>query len=191
MREAATRRAQLLAVILTASLLALALHSPNRADGSHSFSYVQYVAQHSGKCIDVNTAGGTGNGQKAQQWSCGLVFNQQFAVESIPSTSFHRIKVRHTGKCLDVTGANYANGTPIQQWDCNYSPAAYNQHFLIPVEYGISQIRTRLYGNKCFDITNGSASDGAIVQIWDCNPANPGHQRFRADVLADVTAPTL
>jgi hypothetical protein len=26
-------------------------------------------------------------------------------------------------KCLDVQGANFANGTPVQLWDCNGTPA--------------------------------------------------------------------
>ncbi len=63
------------------------------------------------------------------------------------------------GRCLDVAGANPANGTAVQLWDCN----------------GTAAQRWTFDGNavqalgKCLDVAAASRTDGARVQIYDCN----------------------
>ncbi|MFI2651811.1 chitosanase [Micromonospora fulviviridis] len=74
------------------------------------------------------------------------------------------------GKCVDVAGANPANGTPVQLWDCNGTPA---QAWMV----GNADGSIRALG-KCLDVTAASSADGAKVQLYDCN--GTGAQKWAA-----------
>jgi beta-glucanase (GH16 family) len=63
------------------------------------------------------------------------------------------------GKCVDVAGANSANGTPVQLYDCNGTGA---QRWTIG---GDGTIRAL---GKCLDVSDRSTANGALVQVWDC-----------------------
>ena len=63
------------------------------------------------------------------------------------------------GKCADVAGANSANGTRIQLWDCN--------------------------GTVAQRWTMGT--DGTRVQLWDCN--GTGAQRWQATAARELVNP--
>jgi beta-glucanase (GH16 family) len=82
------------------------------------------------------------------------------------------------GKCLDVAGANPANGTQVQLWDCNGTAA---QNWTRP---GDGTIRAL---GKCLDVSGGSTADGARVQIWDCN--GTGAQRWTYTAARDIVNP--
>ncbi|KAF8981382.1 hypothetical protein BDQ17DRAFT_1337346 [Cyathus striatus] len=105
----------------------------------------------------------------------------------------------NTNKCLDVKGAVYANGTPVQIYDCNGTPA---QSWSI--NRGGTQIRVAAPANgvgmkiwtcydnlpaqtwtyttsntialsvqgQCLDLTNGSLTNGNQVQTWQCTASN-------------------
>jgi hypothetical protein len=64
------------------------------------------------------------------------------------------------GKCLDVAGANSADGTQVQLYDCNGTNA---QKWTRP---GNGTVRAL---GKCLDVSGGSTADGARVQLWTCN----------------------
>jgi glucosylceramidase len=64
------------------------------------------------------------------------------------------------GKCIDVAGANSADGTAVNLYDCNGSTA---QQWSRPGDGTI-----RAFG-KCLDVTSGSTADGAKTQLWTCN----------------------
>jgi glucosylceramidase len=64
------------------------------------------------------------------------------------------------GKCVDVAGANSADGTQVQLYDCNGTAA---QQWSRP---GDGTIRAL---GKCLDVSGGSTADGAKVQLWTCN----------------------
>ncbi|MEV0534461.1 ricin-type beta-trefoil lectin domain protein [Kitasatospora sp. NPDC050463] len=69
-------------------------------------------------CADIDHAW-TGNGTAALLWNCadqGAAPNQQFTLGT--DGSLHVL-----GKCLDVTGGATADGSPVNLWDCNGSPA--------------------------------------------------------------------
>ncbi|MGW5327002.1 lectin [Streptomyces sp. NPDC004014] len=63
------------------------------------------------------------------------------------------------GKCLDVTGANSANGTAVQLYDCNGTAA---QQWTVGTDGMIRAL------GKCLDVTGNSTTNGARLQIWDC-----------------------
>ncbi|WP_378789853.1 lectin [Nonomuraea fastidiosa] len=74
------------------------------------------------------------------------------------------------GKCVDVAGAETANGTPIQLWDCNGTAA---QSWTWNSDGSVRAL------GKCMDVTAGSTANGAKVQLYDCN--GTGAQRWTYD----------
>jgi beta-glucanase (GH16 family) len=79
------------------------------------------------------------------------------------------------GKCLDVAGANTANGTPVQLWDCNSTGA---QKWTVGADGSLQAL------GKCLDVPGGSTADGAMLQLWDCN--GTGAQKWRIEAARDV-----
>ena len=79
------------------------------------------------------------------------------------------------GKCVDVAGANSANGTPVQLWDCNGTAA---QQWTVQSDGSIRAL------GKCLDVPSGSTADGAKLQLWDCNGS--GAQRWRVEAALDI-----
>ncbi|MEV1008025.1 ricin-type beta-trefoil lectin domain protein [Streptomyces sp. NPDC049881] len=65
-----------------------------------------------------------------------------------------------SGTCLDVAGGNSANGTPVQIWGCNDTPA---QRW---TAYADGTLRAL---GKCLDVTNLGTGNGAPVALWGCN----------------------
>jgi beta-glucanase (GH16 family) len=82
------------------------------------------------------------------------------------------------GKCVDVAGANPANGTPVQLWDCNGTNA---QNWTIGTDGTIRAL------GKCMDVTAGATGNGAKVQLYDCN--GTGAQQWRANAAHDIVNP--
>jgi len=80
------------------------------------------------------------------------------------------------GKCVDVAGANSANGTAVQLYDCNNSAA---QQWTIGTDGTIRAL------GKCLDVSGGSTADGAVVQLYDCNGS--GAQAWQATASHDIT----
>ncbi|MEY9947573.1 ricin-type beta-trefoil lectin domain protein [Kitasatospora sp. GAS1066B] len=64
------------------------------------------------------------------------------------------------GKCADVAGANTANGTAIQLYDCNGTAA---QQWTLP---GDGTVRAL---GKCLDVTAAGTANGTRTQLYDCN----------------------
>ena len=79
------------------------------------------------------------------------------------------------GKCVDVAGANPANGTAVQLWDCNGTAA---QQWTVG---GDGTIRAL---NKCLDVTSAGTADGTRIQLWDCN--GTAAQRWTANAARDI-----
>ncbi|WP_020518860.1 glycoside hydrolase family 16 protein [Catelliglobosispora koreensis] len=82
------------------------------------------------------------------------------------------------GKCVDVAGANPANGTQVQLWDCNGTNA---QRWTVGTDGTIRAL------GKCLDVSGGSTANGARVQLWDCN--GTGAQRWTYTAARDLVNP--
>jgi beta-glucanase (GH16 family) len=82
------------------------------------------------------------------------------------------------GKCVDVAGANPADGTAVQLWDCNGTNA---QRWTIGTDGTIRAL------GKCLDVSGGSTADGARVQLWTCN--GTGAQRWTVTAARDIVNP--
>src|SRR5882757_3185520 len=64
------------------------------------------------------------------------------------------------GKCVDVSGANTANGTAVQLWDCNGTGA---QQWNVGTDGTIRAL------GKCLDVTSAGTANGSTIQLYDCN----------------------
>jgi glucosylceramidase len=79
------------------------------------------------------------------------------------------------GKCVDVAGANSANGTAVQLWDCNGSAA---QQWTRGTDGTLRAL------GKCLDVTGMSTANGAQLQLWDCTGS--GAQTFQVTAGGDI-----
>ena len=82
------------------------------------------------------------------------------------------------GKCLDVAGANSADGTTVQLYDCNGTGA---QNWTRSTDGTIKAL------GKCLDVSAGSVADGAKVQLWTCNGS--GAQQWTYSAAKDLVNP--
>ncbi|MEU1012520.1 ricin-type beta-trefoil lectin domain protein [Streptomyces sp. NPDC005890] len=63
------------------------------------------------------------------------------------------------GKCLDVAGADSADGTSVQLYDCNGTNA---QQWTVGSDGTIRAL------GKCLDVTGNATADGSKAQLWTC-----------------------
>jgi hypothetical protein len=70
------------------------------------------------------------------------------------------VRSAFVGKCMDVSGANSANGTHVQLWDCN------NTNAQVWTQYSDGTLRAL---GKCLDATANGTTNGTKLEIWDCN----------------------
>ncbi|MFG3200398.1 lectin [Streptomyces sp. NPDC048192] len=82
------------------------------------------------------------------------------------------------GKCLDVAGADSADGTPVQLYDCNGTSA---QQWTVGSDGTIRAL------GKCLDVTGNSTADGAKVQLWSCTGG--ANQKWTVTAAHDIVNP--
>ncbi|KAF8999269.1 ricin B lectin domain-containing protein [Cyathus striatus] len=80
----------------------------------------------------------------------------------------------HIDKCLDVRGAKLENGTPVQIYDCNGTPA---QNWYI--NRGSTKIQLA-NTNFCLD-AGSNPGNGIGMKIWQCYDNLPAHQWWFTD----------
>ncbi len=82
------------------------------------------------------------------------------------------------GKCVDVAGANSANGTAVQLYDCNGTNA---QQWTVGTDGTIRAL------GKCLDVTNDGTANGSTLQLWDCS-GGP-NQQWTVTAAHDIVNP--
>lgn len=82
-----------------------------------------------------------------------------------PITSNSRFVINDTF-CIDAPGGKTDNGTRVQIWKCNETPA---QNF--GMNWGTKQI-IHAPSRKCLDVKEGSSANGAEIVFWDCHDGN-------------------
>ncbi|MDC2960185.1 MULTISPECIES: ricin-type beta-trefoil lectin domain protein [Streptomyces] len=82
------------------------------------------------------------------------------------------------GKCLDVAGADSADGTAVQLYDCNGTAA---QQWTVG---GDGTVRAL---GKCLDVTGNSTADGAKAQLWTCTGG--ANQKWTVTAAHDIVNP--
>ena len=105
----------------------------------------------------------------------GMVYTRRQAAVPRPEI-FFQIANRASGRCLDITGAAAANGTAIEQWDCNGGDW---QKWSYDVKTGL--IRSKQNARYCLD-NGGQFANGAKLILWQC--VGNANQRFTADTSA-------
>ncbi|MFF7754547.1 ricin-type beta-trefoil lectin domain protein [Streptomyces sp. NPDC007971] len=109
-------------------------------------------------------------------------FPQQLVVDSVSVTTSNDaagVPIRGlAGKCVDVAGANPANGTPVQLYDCNGTGA---QQWTVGSDGTIRAL------GKCLDVTGNGTADGSTVQLWDCT-GGP-NQKWAVSAAHDIVNP--
>ncbi|MFG2971060.1 ricin-type beta-trefoil lectin domain protein [Streptomyces sp. NPDC048288] len=82
------------------------------------------------------------------------------------------------GKCLDVAGANSADGTAVQLYDCNGTSAQ---------QWTRGSDGTLRALGKCLDVTGNSTADGAKLQLWTCSGG--ANQQWTVSSANDIVNP--
>src|SRR5262249_33517823 len=86
--------------------------------------------------------------------------------ESIVVGNFYNFgTLSHPGSCMDARARASANGTQIQEWTCNGTPA---QSFKVNGGGGVYTLVNTDNG-KCVDVNARGTANGTKVQLWDCN----------------------
>ncbi|KAF7773527.1 CAZyme family CBM13 [Agaricus bisporus var. burnettii] len=91
-----------------------------------------------------------------------------------PTPSFQIHPNGNTAKCLDVQGDIIENGTPVQIYDCNGTPA---QNWIIVPGEGHVQLAAT---NHCLD-AGATPVDGTKMKIWECFDNLPAQDWFYTD----------
>lgn len=123
----------------------------------------------------ASTAAGATAANPAQQWT-PVITAHGIAFES----------VAHPGRVLDLTAGSTANGTRLQLWQANNSPAqafalAPTTDTLPNGTYTLTVANT----NLAIDVANASYASGANVQVFQSN--NSGAQKWNVARNADGT----
>ncbi|MFC7865821.1 RICIN domain-containing protein [Streptomyces murinus] len=109
-------------------------------------------------------------------------FPAQLVVDSVSVTTSDTaagLPIRGlAGKCADVAGANSANGTPVQLYDCNGTAA---QSWTVGSDGTIRAL------GKCLDVTDRGTADGSTVQLWDCTGG--ANQKWTVTGAHDIVNP--
>ncbi|MEG4631744.1 RICIN domain-containing protein [Microcoleus sp. AR_TQ3_B6] len=82
--------------------------------------YVEIVAKHSGKALDVDNAS-SARGANVQQWERNYSQAQQWRLQDAGDGYFYIIN--KTGKALEVEGGSTENSANVRQWDLNNTNA--------------------------------------------------------------------
>ncbi|MEU0181737.1 RICIN domain-containing protein [Streptomyces sp. NPDC006207] len=82
------------------------------------------------------------------------------------------------GKCVDVAGANPANGTPVQLYDCNGTAAQ---------QWTAASDGTLRALGKCLDVKDFGTADGSQLQLWDCGGGT--NQKWVLSGARDIVNP--
>ncbi|MEW2546875.1 ThuA domain-containing protein [Streptomyces sp. NPDC047002] len=78
--------------------------------------------------------------------------------------SWYALSPAASQKCVDARAAATADGTAVQQYDCNGTAA--QQYQLADTGGGYVRIGNRADPAKALDVTDVSTADGAPVQLW-------------------------
>ncbi|KAF7796197.1 hypothetical protein EIP86_007371 [Pleurotus ostreatoroseus] len=135
-----------------------------------------------GLCLDL-TNGNTADGTQVQTWSCtdnnnNQVWNLGGTTPPPPPPPASNVVQLHpngdSSKCLDVRAAEYANGTPVQIYDCNGTPA---QNWIL--ERGSTSVKVN-GTNFCLD-AGASPANGVQMKIWQCYDNLPAQEWYYTD----------
>jgi len=128
----------------------------------------EFIAAHSGKCMEVMNAA-TANGAAIQQSDCTGQPQQLWTLKSQGSGIYQVVSVP-SGRCLDVTGGTAATGDGVytELWDCTGQA---NQSWALTVSQPTSGQVVAKHSGQCLDVRGGVAATatGARIEQWTCS----------------------
>jgi hypothetical protein len=95
-----------------------------------------------------------------------------------PPATGTRLISNWNGKCIDVPGANFADGIPLQAWNCNGTGAQ---------SWTFTGGSLKTQNNMCMDVAWGSTANGAVIQIARCT--GNAAQQFVLSAAGDLVNP--
>ena len=135
----------------------------------------RFKFRQSGKCVSTSE-NRTGNGTPIIQWDCsgspsagdGQVYSI-VPVQPYGSSEFTIRPDTNTGMCLDVSGANTANGTNLQLWECLGESQANQIWHIVPIANQPPWFASiARHSGKCMDVLGQSLNNGASIDQWEC-----------------------
>jgi Ricin-type beta-trefoil lectin domain-like len=99
--------------------------------------------------------------------SLGLTSAQAPPPPSLPPSfpkSWVSVHNFNSGKCVDASSQGTANGTRIQQYDCNGNNG--QQYLFVPVGGGYFEVENRNLSSQVWDVINRSATIQTPIQLW-------------------------
>ena len=92
-----------------------------------------------------------------------------------PAGSTSALRGNESGRCIDVPGANPADATRLQVYDCNGTGA---QQWTIGSDGTVRAL------GKCMDAAGAGTANGTAIQLYTCNGTNA--QRFTYTAAGDL-----
>ncbi|GLW69736.1 hypothetical protein Kpho02_20350 [Kitasatospora phosalacinea] len=120
-------------------------------------------------CASNGTLSDSCSGTPQSAYQFARTFNAITGSTTPPPTGRTGQITGYGGKCVDVAGANSANGTAVQLYDCNGTAA---QQWTVGTDGTIRAL------GKCLDLTSGGTANGTQAQLYDCN--GTGAQQWQA-----------
>lgn len=153
----------LLVTLITTVGLLFATHAPAHADGG----YYRFIAQHSGKCMDV-AGGSTAHMANVHQWQClNGVRSQRWEARRLDDGAYVIVN-QNSGKCLDVAWWATNDGANVIQANCTYAD---NQRWRIADHPGDGSGWQRIvakHSGKCLDVAWADTANGANIVQSGC-----------------------
>jgi len=88
------------------------------------------------------------------------------------------IRNRGSGQCLDDRDGRTANGSPVQQWPCNYTSTTMQWKMETVGLEGVGWESINERTGKCLDVRGGSSAPGAVLQIYQCTSNPPSYRNW-------------
>jgi Ricin-type beta-trefoil lectin domain/Domain of unknown function (DUF5110) len=82
------------------------------------------------------------------------------------TTGLNPASSSNIGSCMDINGGEATDGTQVDEYDCNQTPA---QSFMIEDAGAGAVYLYNPNSQKCIDVSDGGTADGTKVQIYDCD----------------------
>ncbi|MET3425014.1 hypothetical protein BJ973_004226 [Actinoplanes tereljensis] len=130
-------------------------------------------ALHSGRCLDVFSAG-TGENVRVQQWGCSGVAQQRFTLHVNGGGQAWIEPAHTTGKCLGVPGGPLTNGAQVDSNSCGPQWQNLQLWYQSGGQPGVDAVVSirPMYSGSCFDVIGAGTADGVFVQQWACTGVN-------------------
>ncbi|MFF6984268.1 RICIN domain-containing protein [Streptomyces sp. NPDC008343] len=138
--------------------------------------YYNFVARHSGKCVDVGE-NSSWDGSTILQYTCNGGLNQKWRLQDA-GDGYVRVLAQHSGRCLEVGGSYTNDGAAVKQNGCTNGT---NQQWQFQDQgNGFYRLAAR-HSGKCLDVTAVSTANDARLIQYTCGSGT--NQQFKQSAV--------